>query len=274
MWLSALRRETNLAVPEPVPTTEGSLLTVTESERMPRARSASSSAGRRVGSSMPALTAKHLNASAAFIARLHDHAVRFAPPPGFERWHIEEVSEEAAAYIADTSAELGGPSSVATVERLLAAGQRSQRELGTGSDVFGLIHSDLHQENYLFDRGEVGAIDFDDCGWGHFAYDLAVASSELRHRRDHADLHAALLRDTGRPAAPAPTRASHRGLRRAAGPEADALDARATRPSGIRRLGGRGARGSGGPRRHHGPSRGTELNLRGLGQTQVRRSPT
>jgi Ser/Thr protein kinase RdoA (MazF antagonist) len=194
MWLSALRRETNLAVPEPMPTTGGSLLTVTASDGVPAPRICVLfrwTPGRFLDAG---LTPKHLERVGGFIARLHDHAVRFAPPPGFERWQIEAISDEAGAYIADTVAELGGPRSAATVERLLALAQRSQRQLGTGSDVFGLIHSDLHQQNYLFHRGEVGAIDFDDCGWGHFVYDLAVASSELRHRRDHADLLAAMLR--------------------------------------------------------------------------------
>jgi Ser/Thr protein kinase RdoA (MazF antagonist) len=59
--------------------------------------------------------------------------------------------------------------------------RQAQRELGASPDVFGLIHSDLHQENYLFHRGRVRAIDFDDCGWGHFVYDLAVTLSELQH---------------------------------------------------------------------------------------------
>jgi Ser/Thr protein kinase RdoA (MazF antagonist) len=193
MWLSALRREA-MAVPEPVPTSDGSLLTVAESEGVPGPRICVLfrwTPGRFLDAG---LTPKHLERVGGFIARLHDQALRFAPPPGFERWRIEEVSEEAVAYIAETVQELGGPTSVATVETLVALGQRSQRELGTGSDVFGLIHSDLHQENYLFHRGEVGAIDFDDCGWGHFVYDLAVASSELRHRQDHPDLLAALLR--------------------------------------------------------------------------------
>ncbi len=72
--------------------------------------------------------------------------------------------------------------------------RRAQRELGTGPDVFGLIHSDLHQENYLFHRGRVRAIDFDDCGWGHFVYDLAVTLSELQHLPDAAALRAGLLR--------------------------------------------------------------------------------
>ena len=42
---------------------------------------------------------------------------------------------------------------------------------------FGLIHSDLHRGNLLYQRGGVAAIDFDDCGWGWFAYDLATILS-------------------------------------------------------------------------------------------------
>jgi Ser/Thr protein kinase RdoA (MazF antagonist) len=61
--------------------------------------------------------------------------------------------------------------------------------------VFGLIHADLHQENYLFHHGEVRAIDFDDCGYGHFLYDIAVALGEVGHRQDEPALRTALLAD-------------------------------------------------------------------------------
>ena len=58
-----------------------------------------------------------------------------------------------------------------------AAAQRvhtTVQELGESRDVFGFIHADLHQWNYLFHGEEVRAIDFDDCGWGYFTYDMAV----------------------------------------------------------------------------------------------------
>ena len=60
--------------------------------------------------------------------------------------------------------------------------------------MFGLIHADLHQDNFMFDRGNVRAIDFDDCGWGHFVADLGTTLSELRERPDHAALREGLLR--------------------------------------------------------------------------------
>lgn len=38
----------------------------------------------------------------------------------------------------------------------------------------GLIHADLHFGNILVTGKNLGAIDFDDCGYGFFAYDLAL----------------------------------------------------------------------------------------------------
>jgi Ser/Thr protein kinase RdoA (MazF antagonist) len=57
-----------------------------------------------------------------------------------------------------------------------------QRLLGQGPETFGLIHGDLHQENYLFHQGQVRAIDFDDCGYGHYVYDIAVTLLNVRGR--------------------------------------------------------------------------------------------
>jgi Ser/Thr protein kinase RdoA (MazF antagonist) len=194
IWLSTLRRDTGLAVPEPVPTADGSLLTVTESDAVPGPRVCVLfrwAPGRFLDAG---LTPSHLERVGGFIARLHDHALRFAAPAGFTRWRIGDVSGEGGAYVAGAVAEQCGSEAASIVEVVMDAVRRAQRELGTGPDVFGLIHADLHQENYLFHRGEMRAIDFDDCGWGHFIYDLTVALSELRGRPDYTAYRAGLLR--------------------------------------------------------------------------------
>jgi Ser/Thr protein kinase RdoA (MazF antagonist) len=41
-------------------------------------------------------------------------------------------------------------------------------------DRLGAIHGDLHQWNFIVSQGGLAAIDFDDCGYGFRAYDLAV----------------------------------------------------------------------------------------------------
>ena len=52
--------------------------------------------------------------------------------------------------------------------------KQAMRELGDGSNAFGLIHADLHKHNTLFSGKEARVIDFDDCGFGHRIYDFAV----------------------------------------------------------------------------------------------------
>ena len=52
--------------------------------------------------------------------------------------------------------------------------QEVEQQLGKTPDQFGLIHSDLSFGNVLFTTDEVLPIDFDDCGFGYYLYDLAV----------------------------------------------------------------------------------------------------
>lgn len=41
-------------------------------------------------------------------------------------------------------------------------------------DKLGLIHADLHFGNFVWEKGIIKPIDFDDCGFGFHAYDMAV----------------------------------------------------------------------------------------------------
>jgi Ser/Thr protein kinase RdoA (MazF antagonist) len=63
----------------------------------------------------------------------------------------------------------------ATAERI----RRDLQALGEGSNVFGIIHRDLHPLNYVFRSRAVYAIDFDACGWGYYLYDMAVILVDL-----------------------------------------------------------------------------------------------
>lgn len=46
--------------------------------------------------------------------------------------------------------------------------------LSAAGDDNGLIHADLHHGNLLLHEGALTAIDFDDCAYGSFAFDLAM----------------------------------------------------------------------------------------------------
>jgi Ser/Thr protein kinase RdoA (MazF antagonist) len=203
-WLAALRRDTPLGVPEPVPTRDGDLQTTVAADGVPESRSCVLYRwvdGRFVDEQ---LTEGHLARVGAFTARLHVHGAGFRPPPGFHRGPVDHVTTfgrtredslspevaEHAAGLVDAVYPAGGGDLVRAV---IARAGAARAEIGRDPEVFGLIHADLHQENYLFHRGRVRAIDFDDCGYGPFVYDLAVTLSELTNRGRYPALRAAML---------------------------------------------------------------------------------
>jgi Ser/Thr protein kinase RdoA (MazF antagonist) len=57
---------------------------------------------------------------------------------------------------------------------------RLQR-FGKTRDRFGLIHADLRLANLLIEDNQIKVIDFDDCGYSWFLYDLASGLSFIEH---------------------------------------------------------------------------------------------
>lgn len=53
--------------------------------------------------------------------------------------------------------------------------KRVTESLGRGPDAYGLIHADLYPENVLFKAGKAYPIDFEDCGYGYWMWDIAIA---------------------------------------------------------------------------------------------------
>jgi Ser/Thr protein kinase RdoA (MazF antagonist) len=210
LWLKALEQEADLAVPVPVATRAGDLLTISSAPAVPEPRMCVLLRwlpGQFVDKT---LTPSHLERVGVFMARLQDSAARFKPPDGFVRGRLDNlygkpraIGEAVARRSAENPddeadalrlvAEVCPAEDVRYVERFLGRLRAVQRTIGLGPDMFGLIHGDLHQENYLFHRGQVRAIDFDDCGYGHYLYDLAVTLVNVRFRPTTPQLRAALL---------------------------------------------------------------------------------
>lgn len=111
------------------------------------------------------------------MAAIHDQAVGWTPPAGFQRhtldadglmgpeprwgpfWDHAVLSPAERAMLLDAR------------DRLHAALSRYGKPAGT----FSLIHADLHPGNVLIDGTRAAVIDFDDAGFGWHQYDIAVA---------------------------------------------------------------------------------------------------
>jgi Ser/Thr protein kinase RdoA (MazF antagonist) len=122
---------------------------------------------------------EHYRQLGRLTAMLHEHARSWTRPPGFTRptWNTAGLLGRRPNLVDVDDAWALVPSEYRPLleevtERFTDATDR----LGRSPDAFGLIHSDLHLENVVFACGSARPIDFDDCGFGWYVYDLSAAA--------------------------------------------------------------------------------------------------
>ena len=111
------------------------------------------------------------------VAKLHHHVQYWTPPFELDRpvYDSTGVPELDSTFDPDgithkqLSEDVRGH--LQTLHEQL---QEVEQRLGKSPARFGLIHSDLSFGNVLFTVDTVLPIDFDDCGFGYYLYDLAV----------------------------------------------------------------------------------------------------
>lgn len=126
-------------------------------------------------------------------ARLHLHARQWSPPKGFtrKRWDVETIlgpNPHWGQWRQAQGLDRQGATLLARATDALAARLTA---CGTGPETFGLIHADLRLANLMVDGDRLTAIDFDDCGFGWWTYDLAAALSFIETDPRLPDLIAA-----------------------------------------------------------------------------------
>lgn len=201
-WMGFLQ-SAGVATPSPVPTQAGDLFVqVSIGASTPRQVDCLSwLEGRAVGARGVPLGYSPQRARDVFtaigrtIARMHNAAASWAPPPGFARhaWDFDGFFGpnptwgrfETCPFLDDANRDLVHRAHKKAVEAL-SRHERSARN-------FGLIHADLVRENVLLDGETIEIIDFDDCGHGWHVYDLAVALYQNREEAIYPLIEASLL---------------------------------------------------------------------------------
>jgi Ser/Thr protein kinase RdoA (MazF antagonist) len=112
-------------------------------------------------------------------ARLHLHARQWTPPSGFarKRWDVETILGPQPHWGDWRDAQGLDAAGRTLLDRATTVVATQLNAHGTGPETFGLIHADLRLANLMVDGDTLTAIDFDDCGFGWWAYDLAAALS-------------------------------------------------------------------------------------------------
>lgn len=211
-WLGAIRADTDLHVPEPVRTRQGGWLSRGEAPGVPQPHNGVLFRWVYGRFSHRNVRPTVLERIGAVTARLHRHARQFTFAPGFKRnvigWGSAEHPGESARFY-DRARDLGAHHLDAAGWRLVDAVRErtaaAMDAIGRASDVYGLIHADLHTSNCLFNAGETGVIDFDDCGFAPFLLDGAITLYYFRKRPDFPVLRKAYWRGYTA-VAPAPDR--------------------------------------------------------------------
>lgn len=195
VWVRTLRHDAGLVVPDPIPADDGALMAEAPRVEGTEAWRCVLSAwvpGRRLSAG---LTPARLERVGRFMGRMHKHAAAFVLPFGFTRprWDWERLFGAASVLGPANHDRVFDAADLDVFAALARQADGVMRALGEGPQAFGMIHSDLHQGNYLFEGRDVHAIDFDECGFGHYLFDIAVTLFALRRRVDYAPLRAAFL---------------------------------------------------------------------------------
>lgn len=195
-WLATINRETDLVVPDPIPNKHGKLLTTVSIPGIPEPRHCVIFHwiyGRFFKSQ---LGVAGLEQVGEFMAKLHNHSATYNPPSWFtrKRWDYHGIQGTALGIDPRQSRKALSKEQLVVLDATAEMLKQLMLDLGEKPEIFGLIHGDLYQGNYLFLNQKVRAIGFDSCGWGYYSYDIGVTFSTLQHLPNFPALRIAFLR--------------------------------------------------------------------------------
>ena len=116
-------------------------------------------------------------------ARMHRHARSWRRPRRFVRfsWDFDACVGPGGRWGRWQDGFGVGPPELEVLSRAATVMRERLRRFGDGPDRFGLIHADMRLANLLVHGHEIQVIDFDDCGFGWFMFDIGSSLSFIEH---------------------------------------------------------------------------------------------
>ena len=190
MWLMALEAESDVTVPSVLTARDGALVKTLNAPDLDKPRHAS------VYSFLPGIEPPKDNLMEGFdrlgeiSAQIHLHAKNWTPPANFSRhsWSADTILDDQSTWGRWQDGVNITNDIHSLLDRLDQTVRKRWNALPKDREYFGLIHADLRLANLLVEGDKTSIIDFDDCGYSLFLYDLAGALSFLEERDDAPDL--------------------------------------------------------------------------------------
>ena len=196
-WTSALRRETGIEPPEPVPGLYGALVQEVSVPTLPEPHDCVLFHWIPGVELAERLTPENVRRLGDLSARLHAHAATFRPPPELPVRTLDQLIGRGEREVIFSHEH---PTFLPPERRafFFDLAERYRREIeALYADPAGrrVIHADLHHENVKVYRRRLRPLDFYEVIWGYPAQDIALTFYDLRFFADTEPHGFAALRD-------------------------------------------------------------------------------
>jgi Ser/Thr protein kinase RdoA (MazF antagonist) len=175
MWLVALAEHPDIRVQQPVRNRDGTYVTAIEAGTDGKVIPCTVLKWIK-GNHVTDITSELAGKLGKTVARLHEQSTNWSPPPEFQRprWDWELIYQTTMTR-SRKGVEIGTISRqhLEAIDDVLKKVRPDVESMGYGEERWGLIHSDLHPDNYLVNEGEICPIDFSACCFGHYLADFA-----------------------------------------------------------------------------------------------------
>ncbi|MGB2963848.1 MAG: phosphotransferase [Anaerolineales bacterium] len=178
LWLTALARDTDLEVSEPIPRTDGKYITIINEPGVSKDRRCvlfKWVPGRPLENY---LNPENYYKLGQILAKLHDHASTLTPLPQHilpKKWDkVFYYPDEPVIYNSPDYSHFFPPVRIKVMEEVIKQADDLFARLFADQDGLILIHGDLHYWNVHYYRGDLYVIDFEDINLGYPVQDIAV----------------------------------------------------------------------------------------------------
>ncbi|WP_027416659.1 phosphotransferase enzyme family protein [Aneurinibacillus terranovensis] len=199
VWMEAIRQYSSIIVPEPIEGKNGEFVQVIASDKDDRPYHCvmfSFLTGAAPDEEDEKNLVVQFEKLGGITAHLHDHTKTWKESNSIHRptWDYDTMIGSHPKWGRWQDGLDVTPERVALFQKVSHTILHRLDRFGKAPDRFGLIHADLRLANLLVEEEKIKVIDFDDCGFGWFLYDLASALSFIEHKEYVPDLIHAWLR--------------------------------------------------------------------------------